>query len=149
VESDQGDTAPTSGSAIYVIATNDAATRRAFETAARQATAGRARVVIVVPHPVPFGADRCGCDLTRIAERYCELARGGSCPTTVLVCVCRDACDVSRMIPENPSVPSLVVVAGRRSHEQRLLRALEREGRAVEFIDLDAARARASVSGTF
>jgi hypothetical protein len=137
---------------VYVLATSEAETMIALETAQRLALSEQTSIVVLVPHEVPYGTEleRCGHDLRQLAEPYRTTALAGGVDTTVRVCACREARHMfGRMLIEHAHV----VLAGRRgrwrqTRAERLARALECEGHHVVFVDLDGTQPEPAQEGS-
>jgi hypothetical protein len=119
---------------IYVVATNDRGTYAALATVRACATNPNARIVLLVPHVVPYvqslehPADSPQC----AGERFRSVPDALELGVTARVCVCRSISRVMALLPRD----ALVLVAGRqrwwRTREERLAAMLTRGGfRAV------------------
>ena len=125
---------------VYVLATTDGGTRAALEAAGAMAHDLRARIVLLVPHVVPYAqALEHPADPTTFAgERYRESAAALGLDVIIRVCLCRTRSQVAALLPPDAAV----LVGGRPrprfqpwpTSEERLARDLERGGRRVLFI---------------
>ena len=127
---------------VYVLTTRPDATRTALTTAIPLARGARARLVLLVPHvvPYPLPVDRGAEAGAFIERRYQELLREEHGVAEIRVCLCRTPADVVHALPP----ASTVVVGGRsgslwQSGDERLSRRLARLGHHAIF----AASARA------
>jgi hypothetical protein len=128
---------------VHVIATTDVGTRRALAAAAALAGDLRARLVLLVPHVVPYAQalDHPADPPAWAGERYRDAAAASALNVTIRVCVCRTEQAVIPLLPRNA-----VVVMARPAHrwglqrlarfawktrDERLARAIECGGRRV------------------
>jgi hypothetical protein len=133
---------------VYVLATTEAGTAVAIQTARQLAADDDAALLVLVPHVVPYGTElgNCGHNLSRLGEPYRDLALASGVNATIRVCACRDARHIFSLLLIDRAQ---VVIAGRRrswwpSRDERLARALECEGHQVVFVDLEESKHRSA-----
>jgi hypothetical protein len=125
---------------VYVLATTEAGTRTALATAGAFARDLHARIVVLVPHVVPYAQtlEHPADPAAFAGERYRQAADALGLDVTIQVCLCRSVDAVTALLPRDAAV--LVGGRARRrfqpwpTREERLARALERGGRRVLFI---------------
>src|SRR5579862_895930 len=85
---------------IYVVATTDRGTQAALAAAARYASDLDARIVLLVPHVVPYAQSlEHPADAPAFSgERFREFADTLGLDTTIRVCVCRSASSVTALL---------------------------------------------------
>jgi hypothetical protein len=127
--------------AVYVLATTADGTRAALMAAGAHARDLEARIVLLVPHVVPYAqalehpADSVGF----VAERFCALALELGLEATIRVCLCRPQhAALAPLIPQD----AVILVGGRTrrwwsTREQHLARALIHTGHRVLFVQTD------------
>ena len=121
---------------VFVIATTQRGTRAALAAAAVCAAGLTDRVVLLVPHVVPYAQplDHPADPPVLAGERFLDVARTVGADIDIHVCVCRSPASVTTLLP----VDSLVLVGGRRrwwrSREQHLIDALTRVGTRALFV---------------
>ena len=127
--------------AVYVLATSADGTRAALMAAGAHARDLEARIVLLVPHVVPYAqalehpADSVGF----VADRFRTLAVELDVEVTIQVCLCRpEHAALAPLIPQD----AVILVGGRTrrwwsTREQRLAGTLTRTGRRVLFVQTD------------
>jgi hypothetical protein len=123
---------------VYVVATTLPLTRIALRAADGYAHGFGVRIVLLVPRVVPYPEllahrpDATGI----IADRFRQTAEELGIEASIRVCVCRPhSAALTDLLPED----TIVVVGGRsrrwwHTREQRLARALARDGRRVLLV---------------
>jgi len=130
------------GLTIHVVATTTEGTRAALTEASRLARGLDIRVVLLVPHAVPFGEPLDGPSRrpAHSADRFRAVANECGDDVVVRVVVCRpDTSDLVRLLPHDAT---LLVggVAGRfwPTREERITRAFAAKGLRVLFVKASA-----------
>jgi len=126
---------------VYVLATSSDGTRTALAAARSHARDLNARIVMLVPHVVPYARsiEHPVVSPDFVADRFRSLARELSLEVSIHVCLCRpqDAA-LAPLVPED----AVILLGGRarrwwRTREQRLAHALRRAGHRVLFVQAD------------
>lgn len=123
---------------LYVLATSTPGTRAALEAAARYAHGLDARIVLLVPHVVPYAQtlDHPADAVDFVANRFRALAAEVDVDISIRVCLCRpQSAALTPLIPKDAAI----LIGGRTrrwwpTQEQRLARTVMRTGRRVLFV---------------
>ena len=122
---------------IYVVATTPTGTRAALAAAQAHARGLAARIVLLVPHVVPYAqALEHPADPTAFpADRYRGLAEELGIDVAIRICLCRGRDAVASLIPHD----AVVLLGGRRrrwwpTREERAAGTLTKAGYRVLFV---------------
>jgi hypothetical protein len=123
---------------VYVLATSTQGTRAALQAAGTYAQGLDARLVMLVPHVVPYAQalEHPADPVAFTASRFRALAEQLGIDVTIRVCFCRShSAALAPLIPPHAAV----LVGGRTrrwwpTREQRVANALTSAGRSVLFI---------------
>jgi hypothetical protein len=124
--------------AVYVVATTPGGTVAALEGARKFAAGFTLRVTLLVPYVVPYQLplERPADSLAFTAERFRQLVEPLAVDVLVRVCICRPhSATLALLLPRD----AVILVGGRyrrwrATREQRLAKALARDGRLVLFV---------------
>jgi hypothetical protein len=125
---------------IHVIATTIDGTRAALTEASRLARGLGVRVVLLVPHTVPYGESLEGPSRQPAHSEDCFRALADECSSDVsmYIVVCRPGvADLARLLPADATL--LVGGAARRlwpTREERVAHTLAAKGHRVLFVEL-------------
>src|SRR5207245_948820 len=124
---------------IYVVATTERGTRAALEAAAHYGIGLTGRIVLLVPHVVPYA-----CALEQppvstgfVGERFRRLVEGLAVDIEIRISLCRP--HTASLAPFLP-VQGIILIGGRRrswwkTGAQRVASSLQRQGRVILFVD--------------
>jgi hypothetical protein len=123
---------------VYVLATTMPGTRAALRAAGSCARGLDARIVLLVPHVVPYvqTLEHPADPVAFVADRFRALAREIAVDIMIRICLCRPQSGaLIALIPTDAAI----LIGGRTrrwwsTREQRLTRTLARTGRRVMFV---------------
>jgi hypothetical protein len=126
---------------VFILATTMQGTRAALRAAGSYAHGLGARIVLLVPHVVPYvqTLEHPADPVTFAADRFRALAREIGVDVMIRICLCRPhSAALIALIPRDAAI----LIGGRTrrwwpTHEQRLTSTLTRTGRRVMFVAED------------